>query len=115
MLVEPCLPVIVARAADKVEVGMGVSANPFPKCSSLETLRGELLIQLADLVRELLDPGGLLLELLARSCVDSSGQLARLDLIYLHLVDGRGFVLNLSHRDSTIWLLLHGLGDIDGH
>ena len=44
MLVEPCLPVRFARAADKVEVGMGVSANPFPKCSSLDALTGELLL-----------------------------------------------------------------------
>ena len=71
MPVEPCLPVHVARAADKVEVVMGVSANPVPKCSSLDTLRGELLLKLADLVRELLDPGGLLLELLARFYIDS--------------------------------------------
>ena len=44
MLVEPCLPVRFARAADKVEVGMGVSAHPFPERSSLDAFHGELLL-----------------------------------------------------------------------
>ena len=44
MLIEPYLPVHVARAAKKVEVGMGFSANPFPKCSRLEAFLGELLL-----------------------------------------------------------------------
>ena len=44
ILVELCLPVQVARAADKVEVGMGVSAHPFPECSRLDAFHGELLL-----------------------------------------------------------------------
>ena len=44
MLVEPCQPVHVARAAEKVEVGMGASADPFPKCSRLDAFLGELLL-----------------------------------------------------------------------
>ena len=44
MLVERRLPVSVVRAADKVEAGMGVLANPFPKCIRLDAFIGKLLL-----------------------------------------------------------------------
>ena len=44
MLVEPCLPVHVAGAAEKVEVSMGALADSFPKCSRLDAFLGELLL-----------------------------------------------------------------------
>ena len=53
----------------------------------------------------LLDPGGRLLELLARFCIDSGSQSARLDLLSLHVVAGYGLVLDLVHHDNAIYLL----------
>ena len=44
MLVEPRLPVHVAGAAEKVEVGMGVSADPIPQRVRLDAFLGELLL-----------------------------------------------------------------------
>ena len=44
ILVEPCLPVHVAGAAEKVEVSMGALADSFPKCSRLDAFLSELLL-----------------------------------------------------------------------
>ena len=44
MLVEPRLPVYVVRAAEKIEVGMGITTDPIPQRVRLDAFLRELLL-----------------------------------------------------------------------